>query len=90
MLYNLAYALLQDKCEPETYHVTEDFLSCYLPLSILVLKSLVRLSTILGLVEDARSFYAQSVELQTCFLEMESVLGNTFRETNEKLGAPAA
>ncbi len=73
-LFNLAFSLLRGQCEDD---MDEDVPSKYLPISILILRSLVAFAAILELNEQAKVFDSQMSDFRDLFLEVEGFLAES-------------
>lgn len=77
VLCSFAYTVLRDPGNHEDFQDTEEFLSYYLPVSIIVLRSLVSLATMLGLDEDALAYNSEMTHRQDHFLSLALVFSQS-------------
>lgn len=73
-LFNLAFSLLRGQCEDE---IDEDVSSKFLPISILILKSLVAFAAILEMNEQEKVFNSHMSDFRDLFLEVEGFLAES-------------
>lgn len=73
-LFNLAFSLLRGQCEED---MDEQFPSKLLPISILILRCVIALASILELNEEVQMFNSHMDEFQTLFLEVEGFLAES-------------
>lgn len=73
-LFNLAFSLLRGQCDDE---MSEDVPSKFLPISILILRSLVTFAAILGMNEQEKEFDSHMSDFRDLFLEVEGFLAES-------------
>lgn len=73
-LFNLAFSLLRGQCEDE---ISEDVPSRFLPISILILRSLVTFAAILEMNEQEKLFDSHMSDFRDLFLEVEGFLAES-------------